>query len=361
MEIDTCSAGGIASTLMTGSGQLTTWQRWLRQPQKLWLRRALFQVHLWVGIALGIYIFVISVTGGVLVYRNELYRAATPAPIISTASGPRLTDDQIKAAAKRLYPGYTVFSVTHPENPNEAVDARLTRGDEIRHRLIDPKTGQDLGDAVSTGIRMVSGLLDLHDNLFAGPTGRKVNGLGAVALLVLAVTGIVVWWPGVKTWRRSLRLPRGVGWKRFNWHLHSTVGFWSLLFVLAFGLSGIYLAFPDRVQDIADWIEPLTADNLKTRAGDRIIYWLAYVHFGRINGIGIPCHGPGVCDQATKATWALFGIAPAAMFVTAAIMWWNRVVRPRWKALTRAEVSGPESKSPAGKMRERASEIPDRV
>ena len=60
-----------------------------------------------------------------------------------------------------------------------------------------------------------------------------------------------------------------------------------------------------------------------------MIYWLAYLHFGRIKGIGIPCSGPGLCDQATKATWAIFGIAPAVMFVTGAIMWWNRVLRPR--------------------------------
>ena len=53
------------------------------------------------------------------------------------------------------------------------------------------------------------------------------------------------------------------------------------------------------------------------------------LHFGRINGIGIPCSGPGLCDQTTKAIWAIFGLAPAAMFVTGAIMWWNRVLRPR--------------------------------
>ena len=84
-------------SLVSANNQLTVWQRWVRQPQKIWLRRALFQVHLWSGIAVGLYILMISVTGSVLVYRNELYRAATPEPIISKASGPRLTDDQLAA------------------------------------------------------------------------------------------------------------------------------------------------------------------------------------------------------------------------------------------------------------------------
>ena len=98
-------------SLVSGSNQLTVWQRWVRQPQKIWLRRALFQVHLWSGIALGLYILMISVTGSVLVYRNELYRAATPEPIISKGSGPRLTDDQLAEAARRLYPGYRVARI----------------------------------------------------------------------------------------------------------------------------------------------------------------------------------------------------------------------------------------------------------
>ena len=310
------------------------WQRWLRQPQKLWLRRVLFQVHLWSGIAIGLYVFMISVTGGVLEYRNELYRAATPPPILSKSSGPRLTDDQLKEAAAGLYPGYRVVTLVRATNPDQAVDVRLRRGDEIKHRLIDPRSGRDLGDSVPTGIRLVSELLDLHDNLLAGPSGRKVNGLGAVAVLALAVTGMVVWWPGIKTWRRSLTVHRGGGWKRLNWHLHSMIGFWSMAFILVFALSGVYLAIPEQVQDFADWLEPVTAANVRTRIGDRIIYWLAYLHFGRINGIGIPCHGPGLCDQTTKAIWAIFGFAPAAMFATGAIMWWNRVLRPRWRALT---------------------------
>ena len=64
----------------------TAWQRWVRQPQKVWLRRAIFQVHLWSGIGVGLYVFFISVTGSVLVYRNELYVAATPEVVTLSAS-----------------------------------------------------------------------------------------------------------------------------------------------------------------------------------------------------------------------------------------------------------------------------------
>src|SRR5467141_3282429 len=121
----------------------------------MWLRRALFQVHLWSGIALGLYILMIAVTGSVLVYRNELYRAATPEPIISKGSGPRLTDDQLTEAATRLYPGYRVVNLSRARDLDQAVDVWLRHGDEIRKRLFDPRSGSDLGEAVPTGIRLV--------------------------------------------------------------------------------------------------------------------------------------------------------------------------------------------------------------
>jgi len=269
------------------------------------------------------------VTGSVLVYRNELYRAATPAPIVSKSAGPRLTDDQLAEAARHLYPGYRVVKIGRARNLDQAVDVGLGRGGVVKYRLFDPRSGGDLGDSVPTGIRLVSQLMDLHDNLLAGPTGRSVNGVGAFAMIAVAITGLVIWWPGIKTWPRSLTLHRGVGWRRWNWHLHSMVGFWSLGFTVVFAVSGIYLCIPERVQDFADWLEPPTAVNAGYRIVDQVVYWLAFLHFGRINGIGIPCSGPGICDQTTKAIWAIFGLAPAVMFVTGAIMWWNRVLRPR--------------------------------
>lgn len=286
-------------------------------------------MHLWSGIGLGLYVFFISVTGSVLVYSNEIYVAATREPIISKDSGPRLSDAELTELAMRSYPGYGVTRVVRAPDPDEAVEVWLKRGDQTKKRLFDARSGADVGASVPIGIRLVTILGDLHDDLLAGETGRKVNGIGALSVLALAVTGLVIWWPGIRRWRRSLTVHRGVGWKRFTWDLHSMIGFWSFGFVTVFAMSGIYLCFPEKFQAFADWLEPVTRANAGRRFVDDALYWLAYLHFGRINGIGIPCSGPGLCDQATKAVWALLGLAPAVMFVTGAIVWWNRVLHPR--------------------------------
>ena len=308
---------------------MTYWERWIRQPQTAGLRKAIFQLHLWSGIGIGLYVFLVSVTGSVLVYRNELYRATTRDPIVVAASGPLLSDAQLKGAAARAYPGYAVVSISRARNPDQAVSISLKNSAGLRDRLFNPYTGQDLADTVPLGFWLVSKLLELHDDLLAGSRGRAINGAGALLVIFLACTGIIVWWPGIKSWRRSLTVHRNVGWRRFTWDLHSMMGFWSLGVILLFALSGAYLGNPQPFQDLADRLEPVTDANAGTRSADQVIYWLAYLHFGRINGIGIPCSGPGLCDQTTKLTWAVFGLAPAGMFVTGVVMWWNRVVRKK--------------------------------
>src|ERR1700691_2219125 len=179
---------------------MTYWQRWIWQPRTVWLRKAAFQLHLWSGIGLGLYVLLISVTGSILVYRNELYRVATPDPIVVAASGPRLTDEQLRKTATRLYPGYRALNISQPPNPAEAVSISLkASADQIKaahlkssqkNRLFNPYTGADLGNAVPLGIWAVSKLLSLHDDLLGGPTGRKVNGVGALLIVALAFTGI---------------------------------------------------------------------------------------------------------------------------------------------------------------------------
>ncbi|MEJ0006700.1 MAG: PepSY-associated TM helix domain-containing protein [Steroidobacteraceae bacterium] len=60
-----------------------------RHPQSVWLRRMLFQVHLWVGIGLGLYIFVVSLSGSLIVFRRELDRTLCPGTLVVTPSGRR--------------------------------------------------------------------------------------------------------------------------------------------------------------------------------------------------------------------------------------------------------------------------------
>ena len=260
------------------------WDRWVQAPQGVGLRKAIFQVHLWSGVGLGIYIFVISLTGSVLVYRNELYITFAPQPVIVEGAGVPLSVDALERAALADYPGYEVRDFRAGNTPNQAVEIALLRDGERIRRLFDPFTGEDLGDPLPLGYRVTAWLLDLHDNLLGGETGRRINGLGALLLIGLSVTGAVIWWPGISRWRRSLTVDR----RRLNWSLHSTFGFWCWPFLLMWGVTGAYLSFPALFSAVVDYLEPFDPTSPVDRIGDRVMYWLAFLHFGRLGGRASP-------------------------------------------------------------------------
>ncbi len=54
------------------------WRMWLDQPQNVPFRRALYRIHLWVGIATGLYILMMSLSGSAVVFRRELTRWLMP-------------------------------------------------------------------------------------------------------------------------------------------------------------------------------------------------------------------------------------------------------------------------------------------
>src|SRR5881628_926419 len=104
---------------------MTHWQQWMSQPQNAWLRKAIFQLHMWSGLGIGLYVLLVSVTGSIAVYRNELYVAATRDPIVVAQSGPRLTDNELKEAATRAYPGYAIIGFSRAQNLDQAVSISL--------------------------------------------------------------------------------------------------------------------------------------------------------------------------------------------------------------------------------------------
>jgi len=141
-------------------------------------------------------------------------------------------------------------------------------------------------------------LADLHDNLLAGLTGRTLNGIGALVVVLLSGTGMMIWWPGIKNWRRSMTISRRARFARLNWDLHSALGFWCSVLVMVWGVSGICLCFPGALNFLL---------------GREFRYWITRLHFGRFNG-------------ATEALWTVLGLVPALLAATGALMWWNRVL-----------------------------------
>lgn len=289
---------------------MTFWQQWIRHPQALWLRRALFQVHLWVGITVGIYVLTISVSGSAIVYRREFARKYSHRTVVVSDDGhSRMSEEEQEQNVKRAYPTYEILSIRQPENRDRPDDVVLEHRNSRIERLFDPYNGKDLGNPQSAVDRVLQWLADLHDNLLLGVTGRFVNGIGSLFVTLLSLTGAFIWWPGIKNWRRSLTINREAHFARLNWDLHSAIGFWCSSFVFVWGISGICLCFPETFDSLAD---------------GQVRFWLVQLHFGRF-------------DSLTEALWTVVGLVPAILAGTGALMWWNRVLLKRIRRSRKTE------------------------
>ena len=334
---------------------MTFRERALRRPQSLWLRKALFQIHLWTGIGVGLYVVLISISGSAIVFRNELYKGLWPGPKLVPISGPRLSRDALKKAVHQAWPHYSITYIWESKRPNEATEVWIERDGvtkpKTNGRLVDPFTGRDLGPSRPAAIGVLAWLSDLHTNLLAGDTGRKVNGVLAIFVVVLGITGLTIWWPGTGRLRRSLAIDFRANWKRLNWDLHSVVGFWMFAFVFIWGVTGVYLVFPIPFQVVVNHFSHLQLYGLQSSLeapasaadsggsativrvadetppparrrrrpprgsnGDVFLRWFYYLHFGNFG------------DWPVKALWVGLGLAPPFLFVTGAVMWWNRVL-----------------------------------
>ena len=298
---------------------MSLWQKWLRRPRTVFFRKACFQVHLWIGIALGLYIVLLSITGSALVFRREMDAAVRPQAPPINASSKLWSKGQLAQAALEAYPGALVERVGGPQRGTALVRIVLKRNGESFDRDFNALTGEDLGDPWPWKAGAILTLADLHDDLLMleDRRGRFWNGVGSVLVTVLCITGAFIWWPGIKGWRRGLLVKRGTSWPRFNFDLHSAMGFWFFAMIFIWAVSGIYLCFPDPFVATVDRIwGPNPA--LEPRTGDVVLEWMVRLHFGRWRN-----------SHVLKAVWVIMGLLPAAMFVTGTAMWWHRVVYKR--------------------------------
>jgi hypothetical protein len=57
-------------------------REWIQHPERVWVRKRLFYVHLWVGAGVGLYIVLMSITGSLIVYRNQLETTPSLVPAV---------------------------------------------------------------------------------------------------------------------------------------------------------------------------------------------------------------------------------------------------------------------------------------
>jgi uncharacterized iron-regulated membrane protein len=226
----------------------------LTTPRAVPLRRLLFAVHLWIGVAIALYVALVGLTGAVLVFKVELDRLEHPElyPVAPTAARAPILD--VLAGVREAYPDGRVASIYDPRPGVPVFHAFVEQAGQTRMVLAAADSGVVLGQRPESGI--VRWVQLLHTNLLGGVPGRRVNGVGALLLLGMCVTGPLLWWPGLGSWRRALMVSVKGNWKRVTWESHNAVGVWTFAVLGLWAVTGIYFAFPGTVSSLVYRLAP---------------------------------------------------------------------------------------------------------
>jgi uncharacterized iron-regulated membrane protein len=142
----------------------------------------------------------------------------------------------------------------------------------------------------------VEGLVKLHENLLFGNTGRPVNGIGALFLTLVCLTGAVICWPGIKNWRRSLTVKWNTRFARFSWDLHSALGFWTFPSFWCGAFQGSIFPFRNSLTPCSPSSIPVTGSTTE-------------VCFGSLTRI--------LADSGvTEAVWSFMGLVLALLSIS---------------------------------------------
>ena len=203
------------------------------------LKKWLIYLHLYVGLVAAFFLICISVSGAIIAFEPELNHAFHPELTTAPVTGPRLNWDDLKLKVEQQSPGWKLIRFYFPDRPDRSLYVRLRNisTHKIRHVYVNQYTGQVLG-STEDGSDWIIKVHDLHVNFLSGKVGNKIVMWSTVGLLLLSLSGIVLWWP-----RWTFRFHRGTPLPRLNRDLHYSVGFWSSLAMFAFAVTGLGLHY----------------------------------------------------------------------------------------------------------------------
>jgi uncharacterized iron-regulated membrane protein len=231
----------------------------------LWpeIRKWFRNIHLWLGIASGLILFVVCLTGTIYTFNVEIqeifgknkYKVEVP-PNAGQLPAEKLMTTAMESIGKGNIQ-YIIVSQdksrayqinVKKEAPADGIQKKSDTGiysNRGLNILINPYTGEILGahegplfDFFRTMYKMHRWLL-LDTNI-----GRPIVGVATIIFVVLILSGMVIWIPKkVKAWKQGLKINFRGNWKRINHDLHYSLGFYSSFLLLVMALTGLTWSF----------------------------------------------------------------------------------------------------------------------
>ena len=210
-------------------------------------------LHLWLGLSSGIIVFIVSITGCIYVFQQEIKDALEPWRTVEVQASPFVPPSQLLDTAAKYMPNAQPTGLTYAGAKGAAAVGYggMQNGQRTFSVVfMNPYTGAFLKKQQTQGggFDFFSFIIDGHRALWLPyPIGRPIVGVATLVFLVLLLTGLVMWWP--KRWNHSsrkkhFRIKWRARFKRLNYDLHNVLGFYSLLLAFTLAITGLVYSFP---------------------------------------------------------------------------------------------------------------------
>lgn len=211
---------------------------------KLLSNKTLFKIHSWLGLNVGLLLFVICFSGSFAVISNEIDWLLDPAIRIETKNQSYAWEAMYRNL-QDAYPGTDISALNQQKNSFTEVGDYFAACAYVPHPEkgllkvhLDPYTGEILGENAFLDVQRF--FRSYHSQFFVGIVGDFIVMIFAFFLLFSVLTGFLFY----KNWFKNLfklRLKKGL--RVIVADSHRLAGVWSLLFALIIALTGIwYLA-----------------------------------------------------------------------------------------------------------------------
>lgn len=209
--------------------------------------RLLRTLHAYAGLILGMLLAMYGISGGVLVFKEDLWRFKYPALQVETA----VADSTRQAAAlenidRELDGRYTAVMLPDKELP--AYHVYTASGEALFAQATALPIEQWRWHESLTGI-----MTELHFHLAAGQPGKKAGGVIAILAILMAISGIYLWWPVRRSFRLDSLKPHST--KRIALiRLHRDLGSLTAVSLVLFSVTAVGIIFSSSTRAVLNTV-----------------------------------------------------------------------------------------------------------
>lgn len=209
-------------------------------------RKIIIKLHLWLGLASGLIVVFLGITGCILAFQREIETATQQYRYVDARNSSYKPPSVLKDIGAGQLPGKHLHAVLYGKR-NEAAQVIFYAFEPENYYYIvyvDPYSGEVLKvkDMNSDFFRQV---VVGHYYLWLPPhIGQPIVASATLVFVIMMISGLILWWPRNRASRKQRFTIRfNARWRRVNYDLHNVLGFYVTWIGIILALTGLIWGF----------------------------------------------------------------------------------------------------------------------